>query len=178
MLSNIRDKNIYHGSYMEVKNPNLKKCKKGKDFGRGFYLTTDRKQAIDFAKMVARREGCYKGVLNIYKFSNFDNLDIFEFESANAEWLHCVVGIRKYEYRYLAQEYQKYDALLGKVADDDTSTVINAYMIGAYGKVGSDIAVVDAVKRFKTSSLKNQICLRTDKSLEKITFFRSEDVWL
>ena len=178
MLSNLRNKNIYHGSYMEVREPNLKKCKYGKDFGRGFYLTTDRRQAIDFAKTVAKREGIYKGVLNIYKFSNFDDLDIFEFEGTTAEWLHCVVGNRNIEDRYLAKKYKGFDALLGKVADDDTSTVINAYMVGAYGPVGSDIAVKTAVDRFLVSNLKNQICLRTNDALKKIEFFRSEDVWL
>ena len=31
---------IYHGSYCEVKKPDLAKCAKRKDFGQGFYLTT------------------------------------------------------------------------------------------------------------------------------------------
>lgn len=29
---------IYHGSYCEVKEPNLTKCAKRKDFGQGFYI--------------------------------------------------------------------------------------------------------------------------------------------
>ena len=28
---------LYHGSYCEVKEPDLKKCAKRKDFGQGFY---------------------------------------------------------------------------------------------------------------------------------------------
>ena len=31
---------LYHGSYCEVKAPDLGKCAKRKDFGQGFYLTT------------------------------------------------------------------------------------------------------------------------------------------
>lgn len=32
---------LYHGSYCVVENPDLNKCKPGKDFGLGFYVTTD-----------------------------------------------------------------------------------------------------------------------------------------
>lgn len=33
---------LYHGSYCEVKEPDLNKCAKRKDFGQGFYLTTSK----------------------------------------------------------------------------------------------------------------------------------------
>ena len=36
---------LYHGSYCEVKAPDLAKCAKRKDFGQGFYLTTSKEQA-------------------------------------------------------------------------------------------------------------------------------------
>ena len=36
---------LYHGSYCEVKAPDLAKCAKSKDFGQGFYLTTSKEQA-------------------------------------------------------------------------------------------------------------------------------------
>ena len=39
---------LYHGSYCEVKEPDLAKCAKRKDFGQGFYLTTSKEQADDF----------------------------------------------------------------------------------------------------------------------------------
>ncbi len=41
---------LYHGSYCEVNQPMLEKCSKRKDFGRGFYLTTSREQAVSFLK--------------------------------------------------------------------------------------------------------------------------------
>ena len=41
---------LYHGSYCEVKNPNLAKCAKRKDFGQGFYLTTSKEQAESFLR--------------------------------------------------------------------------------------------------------------------------------
>ena len=30
---------VYHGSYTEISEIDLLKCKEGKDFGRGFYVT-------------------------------------------------------------------------------------------------------------------------------------------
>lgn len=41
---------LYHGSYCEVKEPDLAKCAKRKDFGQGFYLTTSKEQAESFLK--------------------------------------------------------------------------------------------------------------------------------
>lgn len=41
---------LYHGSYCEVSSPQLSKCAKRKDFGKGFYLTSSREQAVSFLK--------------------------------------------------------------------------------------------------------------------------------
>ncbi|WP_196814247.1 DUF3990 domain-containing protein [Butyrivibrio sp. LC3010] len=34
---------LYHGSYTSVENIDLNQCMNGKDFGKGFYLTSDPK---------------------------------------------------------------------------------------------------------------------------------------
>jgi hypothetical protein len=41
---------LYHGSYMVVDTPDLSKCAARKDFGKGFYLTTSKRQAEDFVR--------------------------------------------------------------------------------------------------------------------------------
>lgn len=46
---------LYHGSYCEVQIPDLNRCAKYKDFGRGFYLTASKKQAENFAKISTRK---------------------------------------------------------------------------------------------------------------------------
>lgn len=46
---------LYHGSYCEVREPDLRQCARYKDFGRGFYVTTSRKQARSFAQISIRR---------------------------------------------------------------------------------------------------------------------------
>lgn len=44
---------LYHGSHMVVDTPDLAKCAARKDFGKGFYLTTSKKQAEDVAGKIA-----------------------------------------------------------------------------------------------------------------------------
>ena len=46
---------LYHGSYIEVSQIDLSKCKYGLDFGKGFYLTAIREQAIAYAERFTRR---------------------------------------------------------------------------------------------------------------------------
>lgn len=41
---------LYHGSYCEVNEPDLTMCESRKDFGKGFYLTSSKNQAISFLK--------------------------------------------------------------------------------------------------------------------------------
>ena len=37
---------VYHGSWLEVKNPDLKHSRSDVDFGKGFYMGTDRTQPL------------------------------------------------------------------------------------------------------------------------------------
>ena len=67
---------LYHGSYCEVKEPNLAKCAKRKDFGQGFYLTTSKELAESFlrtsiAKAIATgtiEEGQKFGYISTFEF--------------------------------------------------------------------------------------------------------------
>jgi predicted RNA-binding protein YlxR (DUF448 family) len=40
---------LYHGSNIKIEVPDLAHSKPFKDFGRGFYLSVDRQQALDMA---------------------------------------------------------------------------------------------------------------------------------
>lgn len=41
---------LYHRSYCVIEKISLSKCAQGKDFGKGFYLTSDYSQASKFVK--------------------------------------------------------------------------------------------------------------------------------
>ncbi len=46
---------LYHGSNTEVNKIDLGKCEEGKDFGKGFYLTTSYQQAQHFVPISVKK---------------------------------------------------------------------------------------------------------------------------
>ena len=57
---------LYHGSNATVEHPRLIKQNRYLDFGFGFYTTTNRAQAVNFAGKVAARRKTGEATLNIY----------------------------------------------------------------------------------------------------------------
>lgn len=57
---------LYHGSNMSVEHPKLIKQNRHLDFGFGFYTTSNRDQAANFAEKVVERSKNGKATLNIY----------------------------------------------------------------------------------------------------------------
>ena len=91
---------LYHGSYCAVEEPDLEKCARFKDFGRGFYLTSSKEQAKSFAKITATKAksrgyvsvGEKFAYISYFKVDSVDDLNIFAFETADVNWLHCIVA--------------------------------------------------------------------------------------
>ena len=102
---------LYHGSYCEVKEPDLAKCAKRKDFGQGFYLTTSKEQAESFlrtsiAKAIATgtiEEEQKFGYISTFEFNLSGNLETHIFENADVDWLHCIAAHRKKRLRMMQQ---------------------------------------------------------------------------
>ena len=94
---------LYHGSYCEIKDPDLAKCAKRKDFGQGFYLTTSKEQAESFlrtsiTKAIATgaiEEEQNFGYISTFEFKLSGNLAMHIFENADVDWLHCIAAHRK-----------------------------------------------------------------------------------
>ena len=58
---------VYHGSYVEVKSPNISFSRNNLDLGKGFYVTPIREQAVSWALRWVRRK----------KKSDFEHLCFF-----------------------------------------------------------------------------------------------------
>ena len=58
---------LYHGTNIMFDEIDLHKSKPNKDFGRGFYLSSDREQALQLAQYKAFQYGG-KPILNTYEF--------------------------------------------------------------------------------------------------------------
>ncbi len=172
-------KKWYHGSYIEIEKPEISKCMPGKDFGRGFYVTTDRKQAERFVKSSigkAVKNGMIKttksnGFINVYEYIDLNDLQCYEFESADIEWLHCVAAHRRSGlFPEETAKWEKYDIIAGKIANDTTNQVITAYINGIYGVVGSAMADRVAIELLMPNKLTDQICIRTEKALKYLQY--------
>ena len=57
---------LYHGSNVIVDQPKLIRQNRYLDFGFGFYTTTNRDQAVNFAQKVTDRRKTGAATLNIY----------------------------------------------------------------------------------------------------------------
>ena len=176
---------LYHGSYVTVEKPELERCYPYKDFGRGFYLTTSQEQAVSFVRSsVAKAAGrgdvqpnTKWGFVSKYIFQTDINIKIHEFPNADAAWLHCVASHRRPTLSVdWAAEWQDYDILAGKVANDRTNPTITAYLAGLFGEVGSMRADEQCVSMLMPENLENQICLRTPAALACISVEGSEKV--
>jgi hypothetical protein len=106
-------------------------------------------------------------------------LAVFDYPSADVDWLHCVVGHRRNRsFPAIVKQTQKYDVICGKIANDNTNITITAYLDGLYGEIGSEQADSICVSLLLPNRLQDQFCFRTDKALNTLRFEGSEQVWL
>ena len=71
---------------------------------------------------------------------------------------------------------QKYDIIIGKIANDATNRVITAYLNNAYGEVGSRSADRTAISLLLPNKLSNQFCFKTQDSVSCLEFVEAVEV--
>lgn len=178
---------LYHGSYCVVEKSDLARCAKYKDFGQGFYLTSSKRQAKSFAKISAfkaKSDGLISpeidfAYISCFKLSDICDLSIYSYDTADVDWLHCIVAHRrKRVFVNIRRQMEEYDIIAGKIANDDTNTTINAYMSHVFGKMGSPAADRMCISLLIPERLQDQFYFRSDKSLAKLSFLHSEKVEL
>ena len=158
---------LYHGSNVEVSMPLAKIGRKNLDFGRGFYLTSMRKQATDWANIIAMRKGRdEKGVVNVYHFNKTKAIEdgmVFKiFESYNTEWLEYVVDCRRGK-----NVYAKFDVVEGGVANDNVIDTVEDYEKGI-------ITAEQALGQLQYKKVNHQLCILNQEVINRyLTFVRS-----
>ena len=126
---------LYHGSNIVIDNINLAMCRPYKDFGKGFYLTDIEEQA---GKMAVRVSKIYGGVpiVNTFEieddFRELTNIKIKDFGTyTTAEWAKFVMNNRNRafidEKDVLWSTDNKYDIVIGPVADDNMALLFRQY---------------------------------------------------
>ena len=92
---------IYHGSTFIVESPSLEILNYRTDFGKGFYTTTDIEQAKRWTKIKKGRmeegnkEKNLRRYINIYEYTENENLNILNFEATTEEGLKFVFKNRQ-----------------------------------------------------------------------------------
>ena len=115
---------LYHGTNTTFDKVDLAKCMPYKDFGRGFYLTTIRQQALERARDKCRFEGGTPTILTfLFDEKQLDNLNVKRFEGTTAEWAEFIFANRN---RHNKKRHN-YDVIIGPVADDGVITSIRLY---------------------------------------------------
>lgn len=112
---------IYHGSYMKIEYPEIRKHRFTKDFSWGFYCTKIQEQAEKWAVRLNT------SIINVYELKNIDTLNIKRFEDYSDEWLDFVVSCRN-------GGTHEYDVVIGPMADDTIYDYIEAYIHGQMNK--------------------------------------------
>ena len=152
---------LYHGSNMVVKQPKLIKQNRFLDFGFGFYTTTNREQARNFALKVVQRRKPGEATLNIYSIEEneaFKECSLLRFETPDEKWLDFVSANRQGNY-----QGKHYDLIYGAVANDDVYRTITLYMTGILSRE-------QALTALKIRKLFDQMVFATEKSLKYLHF--------
>ena len=178
---------LYHGSYCKVTFPDLAYCSKYKDFGRGFYLTTNISQAKNFAKISTRKalrcgkadSNLKEGVVSCFTFKTSSSLKVCIFKNADKDWLHCIAAHRnKNFFQQLVKTFSSYDIICGKVANDNTNATITAYLANLFGEAVSETADELCIRLLLPERLHDQYCFRSIPAIQCLTFVGSEPVEL
>ncbi len=152
---------LYHGSYIEICNPDLLHSRANVDFGAGFYVTPIYEQA---SKWITRYKRAGKdGIISKYFFdeNNKSDLKVLEFDSYSEEWLDFILSCRR------EKDASDFDLVIGGVANDKVFNTVELYFDGLIDKK-------EAIKRLRFEKPNLQICFRTEKALELLHFEGSE----
>jgi len=157
---------IFHGTNTVIEKPKILNRFKTLDFGEGFYTTENENQAKEFAvKVCERREPSYFPIVNCYEFNDdLNKFSVLKFDVADEKWLDFVVERRK----GIALK-EKYDLIIGPIANDDVFGTIILYETGQLDKES-------AIKKFKVKRLYNQIVFCNEFVLNSLTFVKSYKV--
>lgn len=89
---------LYHGSNMRVTQIDLSKSRPAKDFGRAFYLSSEKEQAIEMARFKVETFG---GEITLNEFeldeAEINDLKCLRFDEYNEAWARFILANRATE---------------------------------------------------------------------------------
>lgn len=153
---------VYHGSDVIVKYPDISHSYRPLDFGKGFYVTTNREQAVRWAKRKSDLTNKATAFVNEYELSSNDfGLKVKIFADDLYEWIDFVCNCRDG-----GTDYLYYDIIKGMVADDKVFRVVDMYHAGIWDK---DRALLE----IKAYPQYDQIAFISQEAINKKLTFKS-----
>jgi hypothetical protein len=157
---------VFHGSSVIVEKPALRHPVRTLDFGPGFYTTTNKEQAQNFAHKVYDRairrgetpEGRFISIYEIDYDQMEKELDILHFNSADELWFDFVMAHRQNTYTG-----KKYDVIYGPVANDTIYSTLIAFETGVLSKA-------ETISRLKVRKLYNQMTFASEQSIAYLNY--------
>jgi len=151
---------LYHGSNVKIEEIDLSKGRRGKDFGKGFYLSDDLNQARLMAKRVAERRGHGQPLITTYNFDESilsgDLLKVKIFADYTTEWAEFILKNRKNSSDVNIHDY---DLVIGPIANDVVGIQLTRYLYGYIDING----LVENLKNIKPTI---QYFFGTDKAIK------------
>lgn len=154
---------LYHGSYLEIPQPDLAHSRANVDFGPGFYVTPIYEQAEKWCGRFRRRGK--DGVVSRYRFEDGREaqLKVLKFDAYTEEWLDFILSCRT------GKDATDFDLVVGGVANDRVFNTVELFFDGLIDKT-------EAIRRLRYEKPNLQLCFRTEKALALLAFEGSERV--
>ena len=154
---------LYHGSNVKIEVPNLEKSKPYKDFGRGFYLSADKNQALRMAEQKTLQLLIGEPIVSQFEFDETllqsNELKVKIFEDYSVEWANFILQNRDVHNQHPIHEY---DIVYGPIADDGVTFQLRRYQAGT-------ISIYELVKELKyAKGITFQYFFGTSLALEKL----------
>lgn len=154
---------LYHGSYLEITEPDLLHSRPNVDFGRGFYVTPLYEQVAKWCGRFKRRG--QNGIISKYVYDENREVELkmLQFDSYSEEWLDFILNCRS------GNDQTDYDLVIGGVANDKVFNTVELFFDGLIDKN-------EAIKRLRYEKTNLQVCFRTEKALRLLKFEGSEKI--
>lgn len=147
---------LYHGTNALFDEVLLAKSRNRRDFGSGFYTTTIREQAEQWARSMYKRYQQGGQYLYVFELDMNSSLSIKEFKGLTLEWLDFIKDNRIY-----GGISHHFDVVRGPVANDNTMPTIALYVDGLL----SVEATLTQLAYFKAN---DQVSLHTQLAVEQL----------
>ena len=153
---------LFHASTICIEKPDVLHSRDNLDFGKGFYLTSIREQAIRYAERFTRRGK--EAFINEYELDDeTSGFTIKSFSCYDEEWLDYVTICRNGN-----KPEQIYDAVSGGVANDKVFNTVDLYFAGVISKE-------EALGKLKYEKPNHQLCILNGLMIDKhLHFIKAE----